>query len=51
MRMPAQETQVMAEKLNASVLFWRRTNVNGLERLELEVEPNRIVAASTVVCL
>lgn len=49
--MPAQETQAIAEKLNASVLFWRRTNVNGLERLELWAEPNRIVAASTVICL
>jgi hypothetical protein len=34
-----------------SVLFWRRTDVQGLERLELEIEPDRVTAASTVLCL
>lgn len=33
------------------VLFWRRTDVEGLERLELTIEPDRVTAVSTVVCL
>lgn len=34
-----------------TVLFWRRTDVVGLERLELEVAHDGIVATSTVLCL
>jgi hypothetical protein len=33
------------------VLFWRRLDVAGLERLELSVGPDRIEANSTVLCL
>jgi len=33
------------------VLFWRRTDVLGLERLELEVSHDGIVATSTVLCI
>ncbi|HEY8381561.1 MAG TPA: putative glycolipid-binding domain-containing protein [Microvirga sp.] len=34
-----------------AVLFWRRINEEGLERLELNFEPDRITAKSTVICL
>ena len=37
--------------MSTSVLFWRRTDVAGLERLELAIEPGGITAASTVICL
>jgi len=37
--------------MSKSVLFWRRTDIEGLERLELEVEPDRVSAVSTVLCL
>jgi hypothetical protein len=37
-------------KVSTSVIFWRRTDVEGLERLELSEEPDRIVSNSTVVC-
>ena len=38
--------------MNTTVLFWRRTDVQGLERLELAVEPEgRATATSTVICL
>ena len=33
------------------VLFWRRTDVIGLERLALTVSPDGITAESTVVCV
>jgi hypothetical protein len=33
------------------VFFWRRTDVEGLERLELTVAPDGILATSTVLCL
>ena len=33
------------------VLFWRRVDIDGLERLELTIEPDRITASSTVICL
>jgi uncharacterized protein len=36
--------------ISKSVLFWRRTDVEGLERLELEIEPDSISAMSTVIC-
>jgi hypothetical protein len=35
--------------MSRSVYFWRRTDVVGLERLELVVEPDRVGATSTVV--
>jgi hypothetical protein len=37
--------------VNASVLFWRRTDVEGLERLELTIAPDGVTANSTVICL
>jgi uncharacterized protein len=37
--------------VSASVLYWRRTDVEGLERLELTIEPDAITATSTVICL
>ena len=36
--------------MSSSVLFWRRTDVMGLERLELVVEPDGVTATSTVIC-
>lgn len=36
--------------MSKSILFWRRINVVGLERLELVVEPDHISATSTVIC-
>ncbi len=33
------------------VYFWRRTDVEGFERLELSVEPEGVSATSTVLCL
>ncbi len=35
----------------SSVLFWRRTDVEGLERLELTIGPDGVTASGTVVCL
>ena len=37
--------------MSASVLFWRRTDVEGLERMELAIEPDGVTATSTVICL
>ena len=37
--------------MNKSVLFWRRTDLAGLERLELVLAPDRVTAHSTVLCL
>lgn len=37
--------------MRRSVLFWRRTDVEGLERLELAVEPEGITATSTLISL
>jgi hypothetical protein len=37
--------------MSKSVLFWRRTDVEGLERLELAIEPEGVTATSTVLCL
>ncbi len=34
-----------------SVLFWRRTDVEGLERLELVVGPDGVTATGLVLCL
>jgi len=33
-----------------TILFWRRLDVEGLERLELDVAADVILAASTVIC-
>lgn len=37
--------------MTESVLFWRRTDVEGLERLELVIEPQRVMAKSNLLCL
>lgn len=37
--------------MSTSVLFWRRTDVEGFERLELEIRPDAVIATSTVICL
>lgn len=37
--------------MSASILFWRRKDVEGLERLELAIEPVGVMAASTIICL
>lgn len=40
----------MVEANIGSVLFWRRTDCTGLERLELVTGPHGITAQSTVLC-
>jgi uncharacterized protein len=37
--------------MSRSVLFWRRTDIEGLERLELAIEPDQITAMATTICL
>ena len=37
--------------MSKSVLCWRRTDVEGLERLELEIPPDSVSAISRVICL
>lgn len=37
--------------MSSTVLFWRRTDVEGLERLELAMDRQRITATSSVICL
>lgn len=37
--------------MTTSVLFWRRTDLNGLERLELSVDDGGVKVSSTVLCL
>ncbi len=37
--------------MDSSILYWRRTDAEGLERLELRVEPGAVTAASTVIGL
>ena len=37
--------------MSTSILFWRRTDIEGFERLELSVEPDVVTATSTVLCL
>ncbi|MGK6314646.1 putative glycolipid-binding domain-containing protein [Neorhizobium sp. DT-125] len=37
--------------MSTSILFWRRTDLEGLERLELSVEADVVTATSTVICL
>ena len=37
--------------MSKTFLFWRRTDIEGLERLELEVRPDCVTTASTVICL
>jgi uncharacterized protein len=37
--------------MSRSVLFWRRTDIEGLERLELAIEPDQVTATATTICL
>jgi hypothetical protein len=37
--------------MGAAVLFWRRTDVEGFERLELIADPDGVRATSSVICL
>lgn len=37
--------------MTPTILFWRRTDVEGLERLELTVTPEGVIAESTVLCV
>ncbi len=37
--------------MSTSVLFWRRTDIEGLERLELAIEPDQVTAMATTICL
>lgn len=37
--------------MRTSIFFWRRTDIEGLERLELSIEPDGVKAVSTVICL
>lgn len=36
---------------DAGILFWRRTDVVGLERMALRIAADEVVAASTVICV
>jgi uncharacterized protein len=38
-------------RMSKSVLFWRRIDVEGFERLELAIESGGVSAVSTVICL
>lgn len=35
----------------SEILFWRRTDVSGLERLMLDISAEAVLAVSTVVCV
>lgn len=37
--------------MTTSVIYWRRLDVPGLERLELSIESDRITACSDLICL
>ncbi|WP_029032770.1 putative glycolipid-binding domain-containing protein [Salinarimonas rosea] len=37
--------------MSATVLYWRRTDEEGLERLEIAVEPDGVAVRGTVLCL
>ena len=37
--------------MSRTIFFWRRTDVQGLERLELDIAPDGVAAQSTVICL
>ena len=37
--------------MSKSVFFWRRTDIEGLERLELSIGPDGIEATSSLICL
>lgn len=37
--------------MSTSVIFWRRIDIEGLERLELAIESDKVTAASSVICL
>jgi hypothetical protein len=45
------EIDTEAPSMARFILFWRRTDFEGLERLELVVEPEAVTATSTVICL
>lgn len=36
--------------MNHCVLFWRRTDVEGIERLDLSIGPSGVTASATVLC-
>jgi uncharacterized protein len=37
--------------MSTSVIFWRRADIEGLERLELAIETDQITAEATTICL
>jgi uncharacterized protein len=37
--------------MSRTVLFWRRTDLEGLERLELAIGPDGVVVQSSLICL
>ena len=37
--------------MKSSVFFWRRTDVDGLERLVLSIESEKVMADASVICL
>lgn len=37
--------------MRRSVIFWRRTDIEGLERMELAIEADGVTARSTILCL
>lgn len=37
--------------MHRTTIFWRRTDVEGLERLELTIESEKVTASSSVLCL
>ena len=39
------------DRVSTSVFFWRRTDIEGLERAELVIQPEGVSATSTVICL
>jgi uncharacterized protein len=37
--------------VSESILYWRRTDIEGLERLELRIAPDGVTATSELICL
>ncbi len=37
--------------MSTSALFWRRTDIEGLERMELAIEPDQVTATASTICL
>jgi len=37
--------------MSRSILFWRRTDIEGLERMALAIEPDGVTAQSSLICL